>query len=44
MKNALYILRYAKGHLSGRSDIEKPVALAIIELHLSEDIRQSVSQ
>ena len=45
MKNALYILRYVKRHLLGRSDISekiKPVALAIIELCLSEGISQSV--
>ena len=44
MKNALYVLRYAKRHLSGRSDVEqrkiKPVALAVIELRLSEGIIQ----
>ena len=47
MKNALYVLRYAKKHLSGRSDVGekiKPVALAIIELRLSEGVRQSVRQ
>ena len=48
MKNALYVLRYAKRHLSGRSDVEqlkiKPVALADIKLHLSEGISQLLSQ
>ena len=34
MKNALYILRYAKRHLSNSEKI-KPVSLAIIELCLS---------
>ena len=43
MKNTLYVLRYTKRHLSGRSD-EKPVALAVIELRLSEGISQPVSQ
>ena len=47
MKNALYILRYSKKHFLGRSDVEqrkiKPVALAIIELRLSEGISQSVT-
>ena len=45
MKSALYILWHAKRHLSGRSDVEqwkiKPVALAVIELRLSEGISQS---
>ena len=37
MMCALYILWY----MSGRSDIEiKPIALAIIKLHLPEDISQ----
>ena len=45
MKNALYVLRYAKRHLSGRSNIKiKPVALAVIELRLSEGISQLLSQ
>ena len=40
MKNALYILQYAKRHLSGsNSEKIKPIALAVIELHLSEGIR-----
>ena len=45
MKNALYALRYAKRHLSGRSNVKKskPVVLAVIELRLSEGISQSVS-
>ena len=46
IKNALYELRYVKRHLSGRSDVEqwkiKPVALAVVELRLSEGISQSV--
>ena len=48
MKNALYILWYAKRHFLGRSDINsekiKSVALAVIKLHLSEGISQAVSQ
>ena len=48
MKNALYILQYAKGtspaKVTSNSEKIKPVALAIIELRLSEDISQSVSQ
>ena len=44
MKKALYILRYAQRHLSGQSDVKqskiKPIALAIIELYLSEGISQ----
>ena len=48
MKNALYILWYAKRHLSGRSDANsekiKPVALAVVELYLSEGISQLLSQ
>ena len=49
MKNALYVLRYAKRHLSGRSDVGtvkkiKPVALALIKLRLSEGISQLLSQ
>jgi len=47
LKNALYVLWYAKRHLSGwrtsNSEKIKPVALAVIELHLSEGIRQAVS-
>ena len=47
MKNALYVLWYAKRHLSGpkrRRTVKKikPVALAVIELRLSEGISQSV--
>ena len=42
MKNTLYVLRYAKRHLLGRSKSNsekiKPVALAITELRLSESI------
>ena len=47
MKNALFVLRYAKRHLSeatSNSEKIKPIALAIIELHLSEGISQSGSQ
>ena len=48
MKNALYILRYAKGtswaEVTSNSEKIKPVALAIIKLHLSEGINQSGSQ
>jgi len=44
MKNALYILLYAKRHLSGWSVVKqqkmRPIALAIIELCLSEGINQ----
>ena len=44
MKNALYVLWYAKRPLSGRSSEKiKPVALAVIELRLSECISQSVT-
>ena len=47
MKNALYKLRYDKRHQSGQSSVKqwkiKPVALAIIELCLSEGISQSVT-
>ena len=42
MKNTLYVLWYAKRHLSGQSD--KPVALADIELHLSKGISQLLNQ
>jgi len=45
MKNALYVQRYGKRHLSGWSNIDsekiKPVALAIVELRESEGIRQA---
>ena len=48
MKNALYILRYAKSRvqLKRRRTVKKskPVALTIIELPLSEGISQSVTQ
>ena len=48
MKNALYILRYAKRHLSGRatsnSEKIKSVAFAVIELHLSGGISQAINQ
>jgi len=49
MKNELYILRYAKRHLSAEamSNSEKkikPTALAIIELCLSEEVSQPVSR
>jgi len=47
MKNALYVQRYGKRHLSCWSDVEqqkiKPLALAIVELHESEGISQAVS-
>jgi len=40
MKNALYVQRYGKRHLSGwNSKKVKPVALAIVELCKSEGIR-----
>ena len=43
MMQALELLRLAKRHVSGRSDVNseeiKPVAIAIIELHLAEGIR-----
>ena len=46
MKNALYVLRYVKGtsraEATSNSEKIKPVALAVIELRLPEDIRQSV--
>ena len=48
MKNALYILRYAKGtsraELMLNSEKSRPVAIAVIKLHLSEGISQSVSR
>ena len=48
MKNALYVLQYAKRHLSGRSNIKQwknyPIALAVIKLRLFEGIRQLLSQ
>ena len=48
MKNALYVLRYAKGtsraEAMSNSEKIKPVALAVIELRLSEGISQSVSR
>ena len=46
MKNALYVQRYAKRHLSGQSDVEqrknqsRSFNLAVIELRLSEGISQ----
>jgi len=47
MKNALYVQRYGKRHLSGWSDIKqkkiKPVTLAIVELHDSKGIGQAGS-
>jgi len=47
MKNKLHVQQYGKKHLSGWSKVEqqkiKPVALAIVELHESEGIRQAVS-
>ena len=48
MKNALYILRYAKdtsqAEATSNSEKIKPVALTVIELCLSEGISQSVTQ
>ena len=48
MMQALELLGLAKRHVSGRSDIEqwriKPVAIAIIELSLSEGISKGVSE
>jgi len=48
MMQAVELLRLAKRHVSGQATLYseeiKPVALAIIELHLSEGITQSVSQ
>ena len=47
MKNALYVLRYAKGtsrvEATSNSEKIKPISLAIIELRLSGGISQSVS-
>jgi len=44
MKDVLHVLWYAKGHLSGRTAKKSDfyIALAIVELCLSEDIRQLV--
>ena len=45
MKKALHVLRYAcRAEATSNSAKFKPVALAIIELRLSEGISQSVSQ
>ena len=51
MMQAMELLRLAKMHISGQSDIEqwrnqeiKPVTLAIIELRLSERISEWVSE
>ena len=48
MKNALYVLLYAKRHCqaeaTSNSEKIKPIALAVIELRSSEGIRQSVSR
>ena len=48
MKNALYVLQYAKGtsqaEATSNSEKTKPVALAIIKLCLSGGISQSVRQ
>ena len=48
MKNALYILQYAKGtsqaEAASNSEKIKPVALAVVELCLSEGISQLLSQ
>jgi len=43
MKNALYVLRYAKKYLLGRTNIKQCVALAIVELCRSEGIGKAVS-
>ena len=47
LKNAKLVLQYAKGtswaEATSNSEKIKPVALAIIELRLSEGIRQLVS-
>jgi len=49
MKNAVYVQQYGKRHLLGRSNTEqqkfKPVALVIVELHISvsQSVRQLVS-
>ena len=44
MMRALYILRYAKRHVSGQATLSsekiKPISLAVIELCLPEGIRQ----
>jgi len=46
-KNVLYVLQYTKGtsrnEAMSNSKKIKPIALAIIKLHLSEGIRQLVS-
>ena len=48
MKNALYILRCAKGisqaEATSNSEQNKPIALAIIKIHLSEGIGQLLNQ
>ena len=45
MKKALHILRYAKRHILGRSNIKiKPLAAAVIKVCLSENFSQSVSR
>jgi len=48
MKNALYLLWYAKGTSQAEATLSSEklqlVALAIIKLRLSEGIRQSVSE
>ena len=43
-KSIVYKLQCAKRHLLGDKTFNKPVALVVIELHLSEGIRQLVSQ
>ena len=47
IKNTFYVLQHAKGtsraKATSNSEKIKPVALAIIELHLSEGISQSVT-
>ena len=48
MKNALYVLQYAKRQLLGQSNIEQwknlTCNLAVIELHLFEGIGHAISQ
>ena len=45
MKNALYVLRYAKKHPKRYQTVKKikPVSLAVIKLRLSEGISQLVN-
>ena len=46
MKNALYVLRYSTSwaKVTLNSEKIKPVALAVIELHMSEGISQLLTQ